>query len=698
VLPVADPRLLGPAPATASVSRSRTIRVRTQDTRPRLEPVPKLTRITGPALLVLVAFASLLVALKLGGAADAPLVVDPGEVVRYGLPIAKMMNNIGAAATIGTLALTCFALARTRPEYDRALDIAAGAAGFWAVASAVTTFFTFLSVANVAVTFDDQFGRTLAFFLTDTELGNAWLITTLIAAAVTVLCFVVRNIWALIGVTLLAMGGLIPIAQQGHAAGSSGHDAAVTNLALHLVGASVWLGGLIALALLRGSFDTGRLAIVLSRYSTLAIVCFVVVAVSGIGSAALRIGSWSALTTGYGVLVLIKTFALVGLGLFGVVQRRFLVARMTTHPKATTRLFWWFITAELAFMGIASGVAAALGRTATPVEQVAAADLADPTPAEILTEELLPPELTPMRWITEWNPDMLWALLCAFGVFFYLAAVVRLRRRGDRWSAGRTVSWVAGMVVLFYITCGAPNVYEEYLFSAHMLAHMALGMVVPVLLVPGAPVTLALRAIHKRTDGTRGPREWIMILVHSRYAHVISNPIVSAVLFAGSLFVFYYTSLFSWATTTHLGHYWMIVHFLIVGYLFVQSMIGIDPVKGRLPYPMRLLVLLATMAFHAFFGLSIMTSTGLFLADWYGAMGRTWGATPMEDQYAAGGIAWSVGEIPTVSLAIAVAIMWSRSDSREAKRKDRKADRDDDAELKAYNEQLGALARSDRGR
>jgi cytochrome c oxidase assembly factor CtaG len=189
-----------------------------------------------------------------------------------------------------------------------------------------------------------------------------------------------------------------------------------------------------------------------------------------------------------------------------------------------------------------------------------------------------------------------------------------------------------------------------------------------------------------------------MILVHSRYAHVISNPIVSAVLFAGSLFVFYYTSLFSWATTTHLGHYWMIVHFLIVGYLFVQSMIGIDPVKGRLPYPMRLLVLLATMAFHAFFGLSIMTSTGLFLADWYGAMGRTWGATPMEDQYAAGGIAWSVGEIPTVSLAIAVAIMWSRSDSREAKRKDRKADRDDDAELKAYNEQLGALARSDRGR
>jgi len=656
----------------------------------------RISRASGPALLVLVAFAALLAALKFGGAADAPLVVDPGEVVRWGLPVTKMLNNIGAAVTIGTLFLTCFALSREKPEFERAMDIAAGAAGFWAVAAAATSFFTFLSVANVPVTFDDQFGKTLAFFLTNTELGVAWLTTTLIAAGVTVLAFALRNIWTLVALTLLAGGGLIPIAQQGHAAGASGHDAAVTDLALHLEGASVWLGGLVALVLLRSTLENGRIGVVLARYSSVAIVCFVVVAVSGVGSAALRLGDWAALTTGYGVLVLVKTLALVALGLFGVVQRRWLVGRMSTHPAATNRFFWWFVSAELAFMGLASGVAAALGRTATPVEQVVATDLADPTPAEILTEELLPRELTPIRYLTEWNPDLLWGLLCVFGIFFYVAGVVRLRRRGDHWSLGRTVSWIAGLVVLFYITCGAPNVYQEYLFSMHMLAHMALGMVVPVLLVPGAPVTLALRAIRKRTDGTRGPREWIMILVHSTYAHVISNPIVAAVLFAGSLFVFYYTSLFSWATTTHLGHYWMIVHFLIVGYLFVQSMIGIDPVKGRLPYPMRLLVLLATMAFHAFFGLSIMTSTSLFLADWYGAMGRTWGATPVDDQYAAGGIAWSVGEIPTVALAITVAIMWSRSDSREAKRKDRQAERDGDAELDAYNEQLEALARGDR--
>ena len=145
----------------------------------------------------------------------------------------------------------------------------------------------------------------------------------------------------------------------------------------------------------------------------------------------------------------------------------------------------------------------------------------------------------------------------------------------------------------------------------------------------------------------------------------------------------------------HIGHEWMVVHFLITGYLFVQSLIGIDPVPYRLPYAMRLLLLFATMAFHAFFGLAIISSTGLFLADWFGAMGRTWGQAPLLDQQTGGGIAWSVGEIPTLALAIAVAISWSKSDAKDQKRLDRNADRTNDAELNEYNERLARMAAND---
>jgi putative copper resistance protein D len=99
------------------------------------------------------------------------------------------------------------------------------------------------------------------------------------------------------------------------------------------------------------------------------------------------------------------------------------------------------------------------------------------------------------------------------------------------------------------------------------------------------------------------------------------------------------------------------------------------------------------MAFHAFFGLAIMSGTGLLLSDWYGAMG--WGTDALADQQLGGGIAWSVGEIPTVALAITVAVQWARSDEKESRRRDRHADRTGDAELEAYNARLAAIAEQD---
>lgn len=652
--------------------------------------MPRLVRIIGPAVLLIVAIVSMIAALAFGGGAAAPLLADPGALVRWGLPASTLIVNLSAAGAIGALVLACFAFSPEKDEFGKSLDFAAGSAAVMTVASAATGLFTFVSVSNVPWSFDQAFSNGLSSFVTSVSIGQAWLGITLIAATVTVLCFAVRNHTALVFVTALAIASIIPMAQQGHSADASGHDAAVTSFGLHVLFAAIWLGGLVTLIVARRYLGGDRLVAVLKRYSSLALIAFIVVAASGYVNAELRVGTLAQLATPYGILVLVKVAALGALGIFGVMQRRILIGRLKAGGKRST--FWWIVTAELAFMGIASGVAAALARTATPVAQQLGQS---PTPAQILTGEKLPPELTWGRLFTLWNFDLLWVLACGFAIFFYLAGVWRMRQRGDAWPIHRTVFWILGIVLLFYITSGGVNVYEKYLFSTHMLAHMVLTMMVPLLLVPGAPVTLALRSIRKRTDGSRGGREWILLAVHSRFANFISHPLVAAVLFAASLWAFYYTPLFRWATTDHIGHEWMIIHFLITGYLFVQSLIGIDPVKYRLPYPFRLLLLLGTMAFHAFFGLSIMQSTGLLLADWFGSMGRTWGDTPLVDQQTGGGIAWSVGEIPTVILAIVVAIQWSRSDDRETKRRDRNADRTGEAELNAYNAQLQKLASRD---
>ena len=106
-------------------------------------------------------------------------------------------------------------------------------------------------------------------------------------------------------------------------------------------------------------------------------------------------------------------------------------------------------------------------------------------------------------------------------------------------------------------------------------------------------------------------------------------------------------------------------------------------------------MLLVTMAFHAFFGISLMSSNVLIAGDWFGNIGADWGYTAIEDQQLGGGIAWGIGEFPTLFVAIMVAVQWAKSSDREAKRIDRRENRTDDAELRAYNEMLASMAERD---
>jgi putative copper resistance protein D len=341
-------------------------------------------------------------------------------------------------------------------------------------------------------------------------------------------------------------------------------------------------------------------------------------------------------------------------------------------------------------MGATLGLAVALSRSAPPIPQVPPTE---PTPAELLTGEPLPPPPTALRYLTETSVDLLWLVVVAFAVVAYLLGTRRLRSRGDSWPVLRTLTWLAGCAVLLYVTSGAPAAYGRTLFSVHMVQHMTLSMVVPPLLVLGAPVTLALRALPGRRDGSRGPREWVLVLVESAPVQFLSRPVVAAVLFAGSIIVFYFSPLFELALATHVGHELMMIHFLLAGYLFANVLVGIDPGPARPPYPLRLLLLFATMAFHAFFGVTLVSGDALLAADWFSSTG--WGIDALADQREGGGIAWGIGELPTLLLAIALAVQWAGSDDREARRTDRAADRDDDARLAEYNAMLSRMAEHD---
>lgn len=642
------------------------------------ESAIKILRTT--ALIGFGALIALVAGLLLGGA-TAPLpLADPGPVVRWGQPVIKLIMNLSMATTVGTLVLSAFAASRA--EQQRLQPLAGGAAALWLASAAAYFVFTYLSASGSAISYGPEFSEGLWLFATQIELGTLLVFNLGMAFVVSLstIAFTGRRMVAVNAA--LALAGLYPLAESGHASSDAGHALAVNSLLMHLVGVSVWVGGLVALFALFAPSE--RTAVLVSRYSTLALISFVLVAISGLTSGFIRLYTPEDLFSPYGQLLMLKAALLVVLGIFGARYRLGLVKKLAEQQGS----FWRLVALELGVMGAAIGMGSALAQTALPQNPREFVPL---TPAEILTGDPLPPELTELAWITVWDIDVLWLTISLGGIFFYLYGVARLRSRGDSWPIGRTLSWVAGMLVLLYVTSGAPNAYSEFLFSVHMVGHMMLSMLVPVLLVPGAPVTLLSRVQPARKDDSWGLREWVLWAVHTPYAWFISQPLFAGLNFALSLVMFYYTPLFRWATEEHLGHQWMLVHFLITGYLFVQALIGVDPQPHRPGYPLKLMLLIGTMAFHAFFGLGLMNERGLLLADWFGSMGRTWGDDPLTDQGVGGAFAWGVGEIPTIVITLIVVWQWSRSDDRERKRLDRASDRSGNKDLADYNEMLAKL-------
>ena len=431
---------------------------------------------------------AVLTGLVIGGGAAALQFSDPGPVIRFGVPLAKALMNLSMAVSIGSLVFAAFAANDKSALLRKLLNLASAAAAVWAIAASVHFVLSFVSVSGAEFSLEQSFSQGLWVYATEIELGISLALNLLAAFAISILALSVSSLTASAFVAALGLGSLIPLALIGHAAGTANHSLAVNSLGLHLVGIVTWVGGLVAVFALKKDL-LGEARPMLSRYSSLALAGFVIVAVSGIGSSYVRIPDAAGLFSPYGQLLFIKVVLLVMLGGFGAIYRTRILSKISEKGS-----FFKLALLEIFIMGSAIGMGTALARTAPPVSQ---GEFIVPSPAQLLTGEPLPPEFTMATFFTQWKLDILWGLIALWAIGAYLVAVRRLKARGDSWPVARTISWVSGMLVLIFVTSGSLNVYQEYLFSIHMVAHMFLTMAIPVLLVPGAPVTLlTLSLIH----------------------------------------------------------------------------------------------------------------------------------------------------------------------------------------------------------
>lgn len=658
--------------------------------------------LVGVALLAGVTAAAL-AALSIADALTATGLPNPGPVTNYGLPFVRAAGEIAAVIAVGSFMFAAFMVP---PQANGVLDVAGyRALRAGTVASGV---WTVCAILLVPLTVSDVTGQPLVSRLDAAsvwsvaslvEVAGTWRWTALIAALVTVVSIpVLRWSW-----TPLLFGGalftLVPIALSGHSSTGGSHDVATNSLLIHLLFGAVWAGGLLALLAhaLRGGSDgqersdqgmSQHGALAARRFSKVALWCFVAMAVSGVVNALVRVQPGDLFSGRYGWLIIAKVVALGVLGVIGFLQRRRGVAALQADPTARRPLIRLALV-EAAVFGLTFGIAVALGRTPPPPPPIYNPSI---TAIEIGYDLAGPPTLE--RLLFDWRFDLIYGTAALVLAAVYVAAVIRLRRRGDAWAKGRTVAWLCGCAVLLIATSSGIGRYMPAMFSVHMAAHMLLSMLTPILLVLGAPVTLALRALPAAgRDDPPGPREWLLAALHSRVSRILTNPLVALALFVGGFYGLYFGGIFDATAGSHAAHVAMNLHFLLSGYLFYWVVIGVDPTPRPIPPLAKLGIVFASLPLHAFFGVVLMGSREILAGGFYESLKLYWHTDLAGDQRLGGGIAWSAGEVPLVLVLIALLVQWTRADRRTAKRMDRAADRDDDEDLAAYNRMLAELAR-----
>ena len=558
------------------------------------------------------------------------------------------------------------------------------AAGIWLVTSFLEITIT---LANIL---DSSLGAaleptTFRSFITQVDLGRFLFAQTIAAAVVLVgLRFITTALQSIVFLAITLVGLVAPVFQS-HSAAAGSHALAIGSLVVHVIALSLWVGGLCAIALIA---DADR-RIALPRFSQLALWAAIAVVISGVTNAWSRLDFAQAWSTSYARIVIAKAVLTLVLVFIGYRNRRKLAQGVHTGWSLLTRV----IVYEVLLMGAIVILGSWLSKTEPPVGAQAAY-----SPAIAIVGFPAPAEPNFMRILTVYDPDALMIAILIALVALYIKGVVILKKRGDAWPVGRTISFALGIAAIDFATSGGLGVYALFSFQYHMIAHMILGMLAPIGLVLGAPLTLALRTLPQgRTPEERGVRGSLLAALHSRYSVIITNPVVALALFDGSLFVLYFTNLFGDLMQNHAGHFFMNVHFLLAGYLFFHVIIGIDPNPRKVPHVVRIVILFAAMSIHAFFAISLLATSTLIDGGYYKSIATPWVTDLLADQHAAGSVAWAMGEIPVLLAITATFIQWMRDDTRETKRIDRNEARmaamGEPDDLAQYNNYLSKLQR-----
>ena len=604
----------------------------------------------------------------------------------------KFLNLIGGFAAVGALLSMAFLVINKdgflTTSGEKVRTFLKISSTIWVVGSFGTIIFTLAQILGTTVS--DALDLTvIRSFITQISLGKYLAFQALMATIVFIFSFVAKKIEMLIILLVLSIAGLVAPVFESHAASSGSHSLVIGSLVIHVIGLSLWVGGVIAL----GTLSAQDRPTAVPRFSQIALWSAITVVVSGIVNAWARLNFVDAWNSSYAFIVLGKVVATAILLWIGYLHRKTLSNKDSINWIGFAKI----LSIEAVIMIVTVLMGTRLSTSASPDRP----GIQEFSPALSIVGIPTPPEPTLSRVLFSYEPNALMIGVLTLMVALYIKGVVVLTKRGDKWPVGRTIAFALGIATTNFATSGGLGLYAQFSFSYHMMSHMVLGMIAPIGLVLSAPMTLALRTLPQgRNSEERGVRGSLLAALHSKVGIITTNPIVALAIFDGSLFALYFTDLFAVLMQSHVGHLFMSLHFLAAGFLFFFIIIGVDPNPRRVHHLVQIVILFAAMSIHAFFSVALMSTTTLIDDGFYASLQTPWLGDPLADQKLGGSIGWAMGEIPILIALVATFINWMRDDSREAKRIDRNTARQaamgQPDDLANYNQYLQELAQRDR--
>jgi putative membrane protein len=247
--------------------------------------------------------------------------------------------------------------------------------------------------------------------------------------------------------------------------------------------------------------------------------------------------------------------------------------------------------------------------------------------------------------VSDWRLGASVLVPLAGAAVLYLVAAARAR---GRWSGRRTMSFLAGLACVLVALQSGLDAYDDRLLSVHMVQHMLLLLVSPLLLHGGRPIVLALSALPPARRA--GPAR---ALARTR---PFTTPAVALVVFGAVVVLTHLPAFYDAAVRHDRLHYVEHLLYLLAGLLMWSPLIDGDPApRHRLSGLGRLGYLIVAMLPMALVGAYLNRYASLAYPA-YGPPAHSLGISALNDQAQAGAIMWVVGNSIMVAVGLWAAL------------------------------------------